>query len=54
MKRMEIEIRIPDWAAVQLAEKIEGLGVDITELVSSLVIHNIATYEPQSGRGFAP
>jgi hypothetical protein len=52
VKRMEIEIRIPDWAAVQLAEKIEGLGVDITELVSSLVIHNIATYEPQSGRHF--
>ena len=52
MKRMEIEIRIPDWAAVQLAEKIEGLGVDITELVSSLVTHNIATYEPHSGRHF--
>ena len=52
MKRMEIEIRIPDWAAVQLAEKTEGLGVDITELVSSLVIHNIVTYEPQSGRHF--
>ena len=52
MKRMEIEIRIPDWAAVQLTEKIEGLGVDITELVSSLVTRNITTHEPRSGRHF--
>ena len=52
MKRMEMEIRIPDWAAGQLAEKAEDLGVDITELVSSLITHNIATYEPQSGRHF--
>ena len=52
MKRMEIEIRIPDWAEVKLTEKIEGLGVDITELVSSLVTRNIATYEPRSGRHF--
>ena len=52
MKRMEIEIRIPDWAEAQLTEKMEGLGVDISELVSSLVTRNIATHEPRSGRHF--
>ena len=52
MKRMEIEIRVPDWVAGQLAEKTEELGIDTTELVSSLITHNIATYEPQSRRHF--
>ncbi len=52
MKKMEIEIRVPDWVAGQLAEKAEELGIDTTELVSSLIAQNIATYEPQSGRHF--
>ena len=52
MKRMEIEIRVPDWVAGQLAEKTGDLGIDTAELVSSLITHNIATYEPQSGRHF--
>ena len=52
MKKMEIEIRVPDWVAGQLAEKAEELGIDTTELVSSLIAQNIARYEPQSGRHF--
>ena len=52
MKRMEIEIRVPDWVAGQLTEKTEDFGIDTAELVSSLITHNIATYEPQSGRHF--
>ena len=52
MKRMEMEIQLPDWVAGQLAEKAEDLGVDTTELVSSLITHNIATYEPHSRRHF--
>ena len=52
MKRIEIEIRIPDWVAGQLDEKTEELGIDTNELLSSLITQNIATHEPQSGRHF--
>ena len=52
MKRMEIEILVPDWVAGQLAEKTEGFGIDTAELVSSLITRNIAAYGPQWGRHF--
>lgn len=52
MKRMEIEIRVPDRVAGHLTEKSEELGIDTTELASSLITHNIATYQPRSGRHF--
>ncbi len=52
MKRVEIEIQVPDWVAGQLAEKTGELGIDAAELVSSLITRNISTYEPQSGRHF--
>ena len=52
MRKMEVEIRIPDWAEGQLAEKAKELGIDTSELVSSLITRNIATYEPQSARHF--
>ena len=52
MKRMEMEILIPDWAAGQLAEKAEELGIDTSELVSSIVTKNITTHDPLSTRHF--
>ena len=52
MRTMEVEIRIPDWAAGQLAERGEALGLDASELVSSIVTKNIATHDPLSTRHF--
>lgn len=52
MKGIEAEIRVPDWVAGHLAEKAGELGINTNELVSSLITHNIAAYQPQSGRQF--
>ena len=49
---MEMEIRIPDGAAKQLDEKAHELGLDTSELVSSIVTRNIATHDPLSTRHF--